>query len=232
MAEIVVHGSKSGTVYNFAKDGGERGVEANVKNPDCLADIKAKLEEFAASKHIPDPLKGFVNEDYAVKRYKASIAFIEKYGNAYITTGPLMFEKIDPVTSSVVLANFDKYPYKSDYFPNMFRTDLTEIQYVKAPVAPSADKDAVFEVTVSKYAYPEVERVSLDKGKVEGRLQLPSGGEKAYTAKSIGDGKFTITVPASDLAGLEKGVEYIMVVLTSISDEPPAAKSVSFTILK
>ncbi|UTC85554.1 ABC transporter substrate-binding protein [Treponema denticola] len=232
LAEMVVHGSKSGTVYNFAKDGGERGVEANVKNPDCLADLKAKLEEFVASKHIPVSLKDFINEDYALKRYKASIAFIEKYGNAYITTGPLMFEKIDPVTSSVVLANFDKYPYKSDYFPNMFKTDLTEIQYVKAPVAPSADKDAVFEATVSKYAYPEVERVPLDKGKVEGRLQLPSGGEKTYDAKAIGDGKFTITVPASDLAGLEKGVEYIMVVLTSISDEPPSANSVSFTILK
>ncbi|WP_255806027.1 hypothetical protein [Treponema putidum] len=72
----------------------------------------------------------------------------------------------------------------------------------------------------------------LDKGKVEGRLQLPSGGEKVYEAKASGDGKFTITIPASEVAGLEKGVEYIMVVLTSISDEPPSASSASFTILK
>ncbi|MGF7108130.1 ABC transporter substrate-binding protein [Treponema pedis] len=232
LSEIVAHGSKSGKIYNFAKDGGERGIEANVKNPDCVADIKSKLEDFLSEKHIPASLKGFVDENYCINRYKASIAFIEKYGNAFITNGPLMFEKIDQLTSSVILTAWDKYPYKSDYFPNLFSTELTSIDYIKAPVAPSADKDAVFEVTVSKRVYPEVETVPLEKGNIIGRLQLPSGGEKVYQAQAVGGGKFTITVPASDLATFEKGVEYVMVVLSSIADEPPEANSASLTLLK
>ncbi|QSI05603.1 ABC transporter substrate-binding protein [Treponema pedis] len=232
LSEIVAHGSKSGTVYNFAKDGGEGGVEANIKNPDCVADIKAKLQDFIAEKHIPASLKDFVTEDYVIKRYQASIDFIDKYDHAVISSGPLMFEKIDTLTNSVILSAVDNYPYKSDYWPMIFRTDLTVIDHIKAPVNPSSDKDAVFEITVSKYAFPEVETTPLDKGTVKGYLQLPSGGEKIYESKAMGGGKFTITVPASDLAGFEKGVEHIMVVLSSIADEPPQAQSVSFTVLK
>ncbi|WP_029409413.1 ABC transporter substrate-binding protein [Treponema pedis] len=232
LSEIVAHGSKSGTVYNFAKDGGEGGVEANIKNPDCVADIKAKLQDFIAEKHIPASLKDFVTEDYVIKRYQASIDFIDKYDHAVISSGPLMFEKIDTLTNSVILSAVDNYPYKSDYWPMIFRTDLTVIDHIKAPVNPSSDKDAVFEITVSKYAFPEVETTPLDKGTVKGYLQLPSGGEKIYESKAMSGGKFTITVPASDLAGFEKGVEHIMVVLSSIADEPPQAQSVSFTVLK
>lgn len=230
MAEIAVNGSKSGTVFNFAKDGGERGSEMDAINGTCVADIKAKLEDFVNEKHIPVYLQGFITEDYALKRYKASIDFIEKYGHAYISTGPYMIEKLDPVSNAMVLARVEKYPYMSDHFPKMFRTELSVIDRVKPPASPSSDKDAVFEISVSKYVFPESDTVPLEKGKVEGRFQLPSG-EKAYPATDLGGGKYTVTVPASDLAGLEKGVDYVMVILSAVNDESPASESVKLTLL-
>lgn len=231
-SEMVVTGSKSGTIYNFAKDGGGRGVEVHVIGVECVADIKAKLEELAEKKHIPHSLKGFITEDYAVKRYKASIAFIEKYGHAYISNGPCMIEKIDTVTNSVIIDAVDKYPYKSNYFPNLFINDMTTINYVKAPAAQSADKDAVYEITVAKYTYPNVEQTPLSDGVVEAKLQLPGGKEQAYTAVRKEAGKYTLTIPAADLAKLEKGVDYTVVIFSSIAKEPPATKSVKLSLLK
>lgn len=232
LAEISAKGSKSGTVYNFTKSGGGKGIEISVKDSDCLADIVAKLKNFISSKHIPLPLSGFVKEDYVIQRYKAAIDFIEKHGNAYISTGPLMFEKMEPVANSVVLSGFDKYPYHKEHFPNIFRTDLTVIDSIRAPAAPFAGRDAGFEIRVSKYKYPDAERVSLESGKVEGRIYLNSGEEKVYNAKFLGAGKFIITVPGADLTSFEKGADYTMIVLSSIANEPPSSKQVTFRVLK
>ena len=231
-SELVAQGSKSGTVYNFAKDGGGRGVEIHVIGAECVADIKAKLEELAAAKHIPHSLKGFITEDYAVKRYKASIAFIEKYGHAYISNGPVWIESIDTITNSVIMNAVEKYPYKSNYFPNLFINDMTLINYVKSPAAQSADKDAVYEVTVAKYTYPNVEQTPLSEGVVEAKLQLPGGKEKVYPAVKKEPGKFIVTIPAADLAGLEKGVDYTVVIFSSIAKEPPATRAVKLSLLK
>lgn len=231
-SEMVVTGSKSGTVYNFAKDGGGRGVEVHVIGTECVADIKAKLEDLAAAKHIPHSLKGFITEDYAVKRYKASIAFIEKYGHAYISNGPCMIEKIDTITNSVICEAVTKYPYKSNHYPNLFINDMTVINYVKSPAAQSADKDAVYEVTVAKYTYPNVEQTPLAEGVVEAKLQLPGGKEKVYPAMKKEPGKYIVTIPAADLAGLEKGVDYTVVIFSSITTEPPSTKAVKLSLLK
>lgn len=230
-SEMVVKGAKSGTAYNFAKDGGGRGVEVSVIAAECVADIKAKLQEFIDEKHIPVSLKDLIKEDYAVKRYKASLDFIEKYGHAYISTGPIMIEKIDTITTSIICSAVKKYPYKSDYFPNLFRNDMTIINYVKAPASVSADKDANYEVTVAKYTYPDVARTPLQKGEVVGKLQLGSE-EKVYKATENGGGKYTVTIPAADLAKLEKGADYTLVIFSSIADEPPATRAVSVSILK
>lgn len=232
LSEMVVKGARSGIAYSFDKNGGGIGVEVSLKSPDCLSDIKAKLQEFIAVKHIPASLRDFVTENYVIQRYKASIDFIEKYGNAYISTGPLMFERIEPTTSSVILTGFDRYPYDKEHFPNSFRMDLTTIDSIRAPAAPFAGRDAVFEVNVSKYNYPDGEKKDLDDGKVEGRIYLASGEEKIYHAKVLGRGRFIITVPGYDLTSFEKGIEYEMIVSSSIANEQPSYKSVSFKVLK
>jgi len=73
---MVVHGAVSGTKYNFLESG-QGATEVDVVSPPCVADIKAKLQELMEAKHIPVYLKGLVDEDYCVNRYKASINFIE-----------------------------------------------------------------------------------------------------------------------------------------------------------
>lgn len=231
-SEIVVNGSRSGTVYNFTKDGGQRGVEVNVISAECVADIKAKLQEFADNNHVPVSLEGFIQPQDAVKRYNASISFIDNYGHAYISNGPLMIEKIDTITASIICNSVKNYPYKSDFYEKLFKTDVTVINYVQAPSAVTADKDAVYEATVAKYTYPELAQEPLINGKVEAKLQLPSGREKLYLSEGGDNGIYRIVIPSSDLAELEKGMDYTLVIFSQVGKEPPATKAVTLSLLK
>ncbi|QEJ97526.1 ABC transporter substrate-binding protein [Treponema phagedenis] len=230
LAEMVVHGSASGTAYSFAKD---TGTEVDILTPAHVADIKAKLAEFVEQKHIPVSLKGLITEEEALERYKASIAFIEKYGHAYISNGPIMLTKIDTTTNSVIADAFRDYPYDSRYWPAQFSQKATAIEHVKLPSAPSADKDAEFEINVSEFVYPEIDYKPLSGGTVEIHLQQTDGTENVYLASKKSDGKFVAAIPAADMAKLQKGIDYTVVVISFIEKDKdaPSVTSVKLNLL-
>jgi len=119
-------------------------------------------------------------------------------------------------------ANRDYYQ-KSSYWINYFKQEITRIENVRAPANPSLSKDAVFEISVSSFIYPNSDTTPLNnRGKVELRLQLPNGSEKVYNAKFTKNGQFTGTIPASDMATLTAGQSYTVVIMSSIADEAPS----------
>ncbi len=61
--------------------------EVDVLNPKCLADIKAKLQEFIDQEYVPPLIQGYNTPAEAVARYKLSITFIDEHKNAYISNG-------------------------------------------------------------------------------------------------------------------------------------------------
>jgi len=115
LAKLVAEGSKSGTQYSFSNDPSV--TEVDVINPKCVADIKAKLQEFVEAKYVPDCIKQWVTPAQAVARYNAAIKFIDNYGNAYISNGPFFISKVDYNANYVELTAVRDYPYKADYFP-------------------------------------------------------------------------------------------------------------------
>lgn len=222
LGQLVAEGSKSGTVYTFDYSDNPSLVEVDLKVPTCVADIKAKLQEFVAKQHVPAAIKDFVTSSEAVARYNASLAFIDKYKHAFIGNGPFFINKIDTVANYVELSAFrDGYPYKSDYWQKALRMTLSSIDSVTVPVGATRSKDAVITINASSFNYPDIAKSPLAKGKVTVALQLPDGGEKVYAAKMTKAGTFSATIPAADLGSLKSGA-YTLVVQSQIGTETPS----------
>jgi peptide/nickel transport system substrate-binding protein len=228
LAKLVVEGSKSGTQYTFAYDPSV--TEVDVINPKCVADIKAKLQDFVAAKYVPDCIKQWVTPEQAIARYNAAIKFIDTYGNAYISNGPFFISKVDYNANYIELSAFRDYPYRADYFPKLFRTTITRIDDVKVPATAQRTADAKIDVQVSAVTYPDDTAKAADnKAKVTITLILADNTEKAYTAKYVSAGSFQAVIPAKDLGALKAGA-YTLVVQSVFGTESPAVQASSLVV--
>jgi peptide/nickel transport system substrate-binding protein len=218
---LVAEGSKSGTTYSFNES--DVTTEVDVIAPACVADIKAKLEEMISKNHVPASIKDFISAADAVKRYRAAIAFIDKYGHALIGNGAFIISEVNTTANSITLDANRDYHQKSDYWPNYFRQEITRIENVRAPANPSRSSDAVFEISVSSFIFPNDDTTPLNsRGKVALRLQLPNGSERVFNAQFSRDGLFTGTIPASEMSALSAGQSYTVVIMSYIVDEAPS----------
>ena len=231
LAKMVTEGAKSGTTYTFASDASM--TEVDVINKKCVADIKAKLEDFIAKQYVPVSIKQWVTPAQAVARYKAAIAFIDKNGNAYISNGPYYISKVGDKGDYLEFSAFrDKsYPYKSDYWPKAFAMNYTRIDDVKVPATVQKTQDLSISVSVATVAYPAgTAKPSDSKAKVTLALQLPDGTEKTFTAKFSKAGSFTGVIPKATLATLKPGA-YTVVVLSSLGgNDAPAVTPTTIVV--
>ena len=80
--------------------------------------IKQELEKMKQEKFIPAPLKGLISLDYALKRYDASIQWINLHQNAVIGNGPYYLESFNPTGGVISLKKFNDptYPFKVGSF--------------------------------------------------------------------------------------------------------------------
>jgi peptide/nickel transport system substrate-binding protein len=228
LAKLVAEGSKSGTQYSFSSDPSV--TEVDVINPKCVADIKAKLQDFVAAKYVPDTIKQWVTPEQAVARYNAAIKFIDTYGNAYISNGPFFISKVDYNANYIELSAFRDYPYKSDYFPKLFRTTITRIDDVKVPATAQRNADAKIDIQVSAVTYPDDTAKAADnKAKVTVSMIMADNSEKLYTAKYVSAGNFQVVIPAKDLGALKPGA-YTLVVQSVLASESPSVQASSLVL--
>lgn len=228
LAKLVVEGSKSGTQYSFSNDPSV--TEVDVINPKCVADIKAKLQDFVAAKYVPDTIKQWVTPEQAVARYNAAIKFIDTFGHAYISNGPFFISKVDYNANYIELSAFRDYPYRSDYFPKLFRTTITRIDDVKVPATAQRTADAKINIQVSAVTYPDDTAKAADnKTKVTVSMIMPDNSEKLYTAKYVSAGNFEVVIPAKDLGALKSGA-YTLVVQSVLASESPSVQASSLVL--
>jgi peptide/nickel transport system substrate-binding protein len=101
--------------------------------------IKQELEKMKQEKFIPNPLKGLVSLDYALKRYDSSIQWINVHNNAVIGNGPYYLNSFNPTGGIIILNKFNDstYPYKKGYFstfenpPNMMIDKINVPKLIK-----------------------------------------------------------------------------------------------------
>lgn len=220
LAKMVAEGAKSGTQYSFSSDPSM--TEVDVINPKCVADIKAKLQDFVAAKYVPDSIKQWITADEAVARYNAAIKFIDTYGNAYVSNGPYFMSKVDFNANYIELTAFRDYPYRSDYFPRLFKTVITRIDEVKVPATAQRSSNVKVDVAVSAVTYPDDTAKAADtSAKVTVTLIMADNTEKAYPAQYQAPGSFQALIPAKDLSGLKPGA-YTLVIQSVFGSEAPS----------
>lgn len=222
LAKLVVEGGKSGTTWSFSTD--KATTEVDIINPKCVADIVAKLEEMKAAKYVPAAITQWLTPAEAVARYDAAIKYITKNGNAYISNGPFYISKVDFNANYIELSAFrdPAYPYKSDYWPKQFKTNLTRIDDVKMPATAQKTKDQTIDIAVSKVVYPDDTAAPADnKAKVTVTMITGDATEKVYTAKFVKAGNFQVVIPTKDLAALKSG-SYTLVVQSVLATESPS----------
>lgn len=138
-------------------------------------------------------------------------------------------ESIDPVTNSMTIVPFDKYPYKAHEILKRYEVTMTSIDHIKVPTNASVGSDTELEINVSQFVFPNTEFFPSTEAKVSLSLQLPDGDEKVYTASLKADGIYSVLIPAIDTAKLAAG-SYTVVALSSYGDESPSVKTASLIL--
>jgi peptide/nickel transport system substrate-binding protein len=97
--------------------------------------IKEELEKMKQENFIPNPLKGLISLDYALKRYDASIQWINLHQNAAIGNGPYYLDSFNPTGGVISLKKFidPTYPYKEGSFSLFENPPKTNIDKIDVP---------------------------------------------------------------------------------------------------
>jgi peptide/nickel transport system substrate-binding protein len=228
LARLVSEGGASGRAYGFSLNPGR--TEVDVREPGCVADIRAKLAEMKAALYVPPSITRWMTPASAAASYQAAIDWIDAHGHAYISNGPFYLDSADRAAGRVQLAAFRAagYPYETTYWSRRLSGGITRIDDITMPAAAPRTKDARILVKASVIAYPSG-AVSAS-GAVKVKLTLVSSeGEKAYAGVRDKSGQFTVTIPAADLKKLKAG-SYRVVAESSLSGEPPDIESAVLTV--
>jgi peptide/nickel transport system substrate-binding protein len=229
LSRMVIEGGDEVKNWSFSSD--PAFTEVDVLNPKCLADIKAKLEEFIASEYVPPFIVDYITPAEAVARYKLAITFIDEHKNAYISNGAFFINTVDLNNNFVELAAFrdPSYPFAVGYWNTLFKTTTTRIDSVTPPAMATKGKPVTVTLKVSAVDYPaNTARAAAATAKVSLTLVTPAG-EKVYKAVFARPGQFTVTIPAADTKGLAAGA-YTIVAQSQLAGEAPSVEPGMLTL--
>jgi peptide/nickel transport system substrate-binding protein len=213
---IVAEGSASKTAYSYNSD--ESFTEVDVLSAKCVADLKAKLQEYQAAKRVPAALVGYITADQAVAAYASTLKFLGAHGHLYISNGGFYLDSYDAKNNTAVLkANRDpSYPFAQGYFAKSLAASYARIDNVALPAYRKGAELAVG-VSLSEVAFPSDQAAPAKRGKLKVTLAA-AAGDKVYLGARRKDGLFQATIPAKDLAALPTG-SYILVIEAALGDE-------------
>ena len=202
--------------------------EVDVIAEKCVADIRSKLEEYVASSHVPDCLKGYVKREEAVADYKLAIAFIDAHGHAYISNGGFLIDFYDPATNSATLVAtpFDDYPIAKGEMIEKVATSYARINSIKVGTYRKG-ADLAVDLVVAEVAYPANRAKPADKARV--RVTLVADRDRVYEAAEAKAGIYRATIPAADLAALKEGT-YTLIGGASLGGEAGAVGAATFMV--
>ncbi|ACL70058.1 lipoprotein [Halothermothrix orenii] len=229
LARMVAEGSTSGTKYSFSK--GIKGTEeVDLLTPSHVEDLKAELREMIEEKHVPVSIKDYITPEECIKRYKAALDFIEKYGHGYISNGPFYLSKYDPETSFAELTAFrdETYPFEPGYWMEHFKSTRLVIDQLELPVMSEKGKDILVDIHVTSIEYPEKEGKLAEAGNVTLTL-LAGDKEYKFKADEAIPGVFIAKIPGNVTAELEPG-SYKVMAVAEAKDALPSTVSKTLVI--
>jgi len=192
--------------------------------PSHAAMIRNELVAMKAEGFIPAPLRDFVTSEEAIKRYDASIKWIDTHKHAIIGNGPFYLDSYNPEGRVITLKAFrdSSYPFEKGHWSLYETPKVASIDNVTAPrtiVAGQSPYKA--DVIVSAEGKP-AQNASVfyfisDK---DGRTVI-SGN----TTVSEGNGKYSIEIPANKTALLPTGPSIMKIFAVNDSAYRPDIQS-------
>jgi peptide/nickel transport system substrate-binding protein len=172
--------------------------------PSHAAMIRNELAAMKAEGFVPVPLRDFVTPQEAIKRYDASIKWIDTHKHAVIGNGPFYLDSYNPEGRIITLKAFrdSSYPFEKGHWAKYEIPKIATIEKVDAPRNIIAGKSPLkVDVTVSMEGNPaENASVFYFVSDKDGKNVI-SGN----TTVSDGNGKYTIEIAANETGLLPTG---------------------------
>jgi peptide/nickel transport system substrate-binding protein len=179
-----------------------------------LAILEAKLNQAATEGYIPyaPTLGQYITAEEAAARYANLQEWYRRRGHFWIGTGAYYLDKVFPVEGTVILKHFADYPDPVSKWAGFAEPKLSVVE-VDGPGRVIINQPATYDVLVTFKGepYPQAEIAEVKY------LVFDAKGELAHTgqAEAVGDGQWTITLPADVTAKLEAGSNRLEVAAVS-----------------
>jgi peptide/nickel transport system substrate-binding protein len=97
--------------------------------------IKAELQKMKSEQFVPSALKGVVTVQDAIKRYDASISWVESHGHAIISNGAFYLDNFNPAAGTITIKAFrdSSYPFEVGQWSRYETPELADITSVDVP---------------------------------------------------------------------------------------------------
>ncbi|HYY40704.1 MAG TPA: hypothetical protein VE692_05600, partial [Nitrososphaera sp.] len=97
--------------------------------------IKEELQKMKSEQFVPPPLRGVVTVQDAIKRYDASINWINNHGHAIISSGAFYLDNFNPAGGTITIKAFrdPSYPFEVGYWSRYETPRLAHITSVDVP---------------------------------------------------------------------------------------------------
>lgn len=182
--------------------------------PSHAAMIRSELVAMKDERFVPPPLKNIVTPQEAIKRYDASIKWIDAHKHAVIGNGPFYLESYNPEGRVITLKAFrdDSYPFEQGHWSLYAKPKIASIDRVDAPKTVLAGQSPLnVGVFVSIDGKPSknssVYYFISDK---DGRTVI-SGN----TTISDENGRYSINIPKDETAALSTGPSLLKIFAVS-----------------
>lgn len=188
--------------------------------PSHAAMLRNELALMKAEGFVPNPLRDIVTAEEAIKRYDASINWIDNHRHAIIGNGPFYLDSYNPEGRVITLKAFrdSSYPFEKGYWSKYEIPKIASIDKVTAPRNIIAGQSPIkADVIVSMGGKPaDNASVFYFVSDKDGRNVI-SGN----TTFSDGNGKYTIEIPPNKTALIPTGPSTMKIFVMSDSAYRP-----------
>lgn len=184
--------------------------------------IKAELQSMKNEQFVPPALKGVVTIEDAIRRYDASINWINTHGNAIISNGAFYLDSFNPAGGTITIkASRDPtYPFELGHWSQYEMPRTADIIAVDVPRIVSVGQPASLKVSVEVSGQPSSNAtVHYFVSNKDGIVVIRGEAQNEST------GQFSINLTADNTSKLSSGPNQIKIFATSYDALRPAISS-------
>ena len=184
--------------------------------------IKEELQKMKSEQFVPAPLKGVITVQDAIRRYDASINWINNHGHAIISNGAFYLDSFNPAGGTITIKAFrdSSYPFETGHWSLYETPRLASITSVDVPRVVSMGQPTSVMVNVDVAGQPSSNAsVNYFVSNKDGIVVIRGEGQQNNT------GQFRIDLTADMTSKLSAGPNQVKIFATSNEALRPAISS-------